>query len=102
MDDRTGWQALLGGACGTDAVTAAQAPGRLVDFSRPPPAHVEVGELDLFRDENVAYAQGLWRAGVPTEPHVRPGVPHGFDQMAPTSEVSRRAVADHLRVPRSC
>lgn len=38
-----------------------------------------VGTLDLFLEENVAYAQRLMRAGVPTELHVYPGAFHGFD-----------------------
>ena len=44
---------------------------------------MSVGTLDGFCDEDIAYAQRLNQAGVPTELHVYPGAPHGFDGMAP-------------------
>ena len=47
-----------------------------------PPLYV-VGTMDGFCDEDIAYAQRLNQAGVPTELHVYPGAPHGFDGMAP-------------------
>jgi acetyl esterase/lipase len=34
-----------------------------------PPAYIEVGQLDLFRDEDTAYATKLSRVGVPVELH---------------------------------
>jgi acetyl esterase/lipase len=40
-------------------------------------------------------------AGVSVELHVHPGVPHGFEMMAPHAEVSQRAVADRRRVIQS-
>ncbi|WP_431878595.1 alpha/beta hydrolase [Amycolatopsis sacchari] len=66
-----------------------------------PPAYIEVGQLDLFRDEDTAYATKLSRAGVPVEFHLHPGAPHEFDSIAFTADVSRRAVADRVRVLRS-
>jgi acetyl esterase/lipase len=53
-----------------------------------PPSYLEVGQLDIFRDEGVAYAQRL-QADVPTELQVNPGVPHGFELFAPDADVSR-------------
>jgi acetyl esterase/lipase len=52
-----------------------------------------VGSLDGFLDEDIAYAQRLLHAGVPTELHVYPGGPHGFDGMAPGTALARRARA---------
>jgi acetyl esterase/lipase len=40
-------------------------------------------------------------AGTSVELHVRPGVPHHFDSLAPDSDVARRAYADRVRVLRS-
>nr|WP_277342908.1 alpha/beta hydrolase [Pseudomonas viridiflava] len=45
-----------------------------------PPSFISVGALDLFLEEDVAFALALSRSGVPVELHVYPGVPHMFDQ----------------------
>ncbi|MEV5237385.1 alpha/beta hydrolase fold domain-containing protein [Streptomyces pseudogriseolus] len=63
-----------------------------------PPAYIEVGQLDVFRDEDAAYATKLSRAGVPVEFHLHPGAPHEFDSIAFTSDVARRAITDRIRV----
>ncbi|MDA8371886.1 MAG: alpha/beta hydrolase [Nocardiopsaceae bacterium] len=85
-----GWRALLGEAAGGDDVDHYAAPARAADLSGLPPAHIDVGELDPFRDECVEYALRLLRSGVPTALHVVPGVFHGAELMAPEAEVSRR------------
>lgn len=97
----TCWHALLGDSLGTDAVSPVAAPARLTDHSGLPPAYVEVGDLDLFRDENIAYALALTRAEVPVEFHLRPGAPHGYDRLAPLSDLAQRAFADRIRVLRT-
>ncbi len=56
-----------------------------------PPAYIEVGQLDIFRDEDIRYALTLSRAGVPVELHLHPGVPHEYDAIAFDADVSRRA-----------
>ena len=38
-----------------------------------------MGALDLFLEEDAAFALRLVRAGVPVELHVYPGGVHGFD-----------------------
>ena len=93
----TGWHALLGHQLGTADVSPLSAPARLTDFSGLAPAYVEVGELDIFRDEDVAYAQAIHSAGISTELHVHPGVPHAFERLAGESEIAHRAYADRYR-----
>jgi acetyl esterase/lipase len=93
----TGWVTLLGDEIGTDAVAPISAPARLAHFNGLPPAYVEVGDLDIFRDESIAYAGRLAKAGVPVELHVHPGAPHGFERFVPESDVARRAMADRAR-----
>ena len=66
-----------------------------------PPAYIEVGQIDVFRDEDIAYATKLSRAGVPVEFDLHPGVPHEFDSIAFDSDVARRAIADRVRVLKS-
>jgi acetyl esterase/lipase len=96
-DNITGWGALLGDAIGGPDVPAYAAPARATDLSDLPPCYIEVGQLDIFRDEDLAYAQRLNRAGVNVEFHLRPGVPHEFETYAHTSDVARRSGADRLR-----
>jgi acetyl esterase/lipase len=94
--NQAGWDALLGADRGTDAVSDVVAPARTNDFSGLPRAYLEVGELDLFRTETIAYASGLWSAGVSTELHVLPGAMHGFDHWAPDADLTRRAMTGRI------
>ena len=93
----TGWNALLGAHRGSDNVSSLTAPARLTEFAGLAPAFIDVGELDIFRDESILYALRLGRAGVSTELYVRPGCPHAFDRAAPAAEVSARSWADRYR-----
>lgn len=81
-DNITGWTALLGDRAGGPDVEAFAAPARLSDATGLPPAYIEVGQLDIFRDEDIRYALTLSQAGVPVELHVHPGVPHEYDAIA--------------------
>jgi acetyl esterase/lipase len=93
----TGWVTLLGDALGGDDVSPVASPARLTNSAGLPPAYIEVGDLDIFRDESIAYALRLAKAGVPIELHVHPGAPHGFERFVPDAEVARRAMADRVR-----
>lgn len=97
-DNITGWGALLGAAAGGAGVSPYAAPARVTEVAGLPPTYIEVGELDIFREEDIEYARRTSAAGISTELHVHPGVPHGFDGLAPETDVSRRAVADRHRV----
>lgn len=88
------WKAYLGPTYGTNEVPAYAAPARATDLTGLPPAFIAVGDLDLFLEEDVEYAQKLMRAGVPTELHVYPGAVHGFDMFAPNSSLGRRFCRD--------
>jgi acetyl esterase/lipase len=94
-DNRIAWAAVLGG---TPEVPPVAAPARLADFRGLAPAYLDVGDLDIFRDETMAYAQRLALAGVPVELHVHPGAPHGWERFAPSAASARRALADRVRV----
>lgn len=100
-DNRTGWGALLGAELGGDGVSPYAAPARATDLTGLPRTYVEVGGLDILRDEDVAFANRLLGAGVPTELHVIPGLPHGYDVLAPDALVTRRAVENRLHRLRS-
>ncbi|SES37763.1 Acetyl esterase/lipase, partial [Lentzea xinjiangensis] len=81
--NNTGWDALLGDRRKSDAVSVYAAPARAGDLSGLPPAFVDVGSAEVFRDEAVAYASRLWAAGVQAELHVWPGGFHIFDGAVP-------------------
>ncbi len=100
-DNATGWNALLGAGHEKRDAGPAAAPGRLKDARGLPPAYIEVGQLDVFRDESLRYALTLSQAGVPIELHLHHGVPHEYDAIAFDADVSRRAQADRGRVLRS-
>lgn len=94
-----GWRSYLGDLYGTDDVPGTAAPAREADLQGLPPAYVAVGAADGFRDEDVDYATRLNQAGVPTELHVYPGVPHGVGMFVGTTWAERwqRDVDDWLR-----
>ena len=84
--DAWGW--YLGG----HAADGYAAPARMEDLRGMPPTYIDVGELDLFRDEDVAFALRLLQAGVPTELHVHPGAFHAAEAFAPTSPIGQAMV----------
>ncbi|MEU1387227.1 MULTISPECIES: alpha/beta hydrolase [unclassified Nonomuraea] len=90
------WTALLGDRRATGSVGGHAAPARAQDLSGLPPALVDVGELEVFRDEAILYAMRLAQAGVPTELQVYPGVFHGSEKLVPDAEITRRAVANRV------
>ena len=89
-----GWRAYVGDAAGTDRVSPYAAPARAANLAGLPPAYLAVGDLDLFIDEDIEYAQRLQQADVPTELHVYPGGSHAFESYAPGSALARRFVRD--------
>ncbi|MEO3759015.1 alpha/beta hydrolase [Mycobacterium sp. B14F4] len=82
--NKFGWSAYLG-----DADRDVAVPARRTDLDGLPPAWIGVGTLDLFHDEDLAYAERLRAAGVPCEVEVVEGAFHGFDGIVPKAEVSR-------------
>ena len=89
-----GWRAYLGREPGGDDVSPYAAAVRATDLKGLPPAFIPVGDLDLFLDEDISYAQRLLQAGVPTELHVYPGAFHGSEGMVPKAALSQRMVRD--------
>ena len=96
-----GWSSLLGKPAGSDDVSPYASPARAEDLSGLAPAFIIIGDLDLFVDESIDYAQRLAVAGVPTELHILPGAVHSSQYFLPTAEVSMRwkaIEADALRL----
>ena len=85
----TGWDAYLGDRRGTDDVSIYAAPSRATDLSGLPPAFIDVGSAEVFRDEDVAYATQIWADGGIAELHVWPGGFHGFQTMGAAATLAR-------------
>jgi acetyl esterase/lipase len=94
--NETGWTALLGAARGGPEVSPYAAPARAVDLSGLPPAFIDVGSAETFRDEAVTYASRIWQAGGIAELHVWPGGFHGFAGLAPQTALSKDATGAPL------
>ncbi|GGF16014.1 alpha/beta hydrolase [Subtercola lobariae] len=86
-DNRFGWASLLGDRVGTAEVSIYAAPARATDLSGLPPAYLDVGSAEVFRDEVVAYATKIWHDGGEAELHVWNGGFHGYEMIA-TSALS--------------
>ena len=85
------WNAYLG-----DAPRAApDVPARAESLAGLPPTWMHTVTLDLFRDENIDYANRLMAAGVHTELSVFPGACHGY-QGVPDTDLVRRFVRDFM------
>ncbi|MGC1377623.1 MAG: alpha/beta hydrolase [Anaerolineales bacterium] len=98
--NRFGWESYLGKECGAEDVPAYSVPARRKDLSGLPPAWISVGSLDIFHDEDVAYAQRLKECGIACEIDVIPGAFHGFDvfdPLVPIIQDFRRAQISALK-----
>jgi acetyl esterase/lipase len=91
-----GWNAYLAGRAGADDVHYHAAPARAGELTGLPPAYINVGELDLFLDEDIDYARRLMAAGVPVELHVYPGAFHGSNMFVSRAALSQRWTEDEL------
>jgi acetyl esterase/lipase len=89
------WRAYLGDH--VDDPPPYASPARASDVSGLPPTYIAVGQLDVYCDENVEYAQRLLAADVPTELHVYPRAFHGFEVLAPSANISREALSERDR-----
>ena len=93
--NRFSWTSLLGQEPGSEGVSPYAAAARAENLAGLPPTFIGVGALDLFLEENLAYARRLIRAGVPTELHVYPGTFHGY-QLVPNAQVTQAAQRDRM------
>lgn len=89
VSNETGWRALLGDAVGGPDVSPYAAPARATDLSRLPPAFIDVGAAEIFRDEAIDYASAIWRDGGDAELHVWSGGFHAFDLFASHTLLAR-------------
>jgi acetyl esterase/lipase len=79
------WTAYLGREPRMSDAPQYAAPARRPDVAGLAPAWIGIGELDLFYEESVAYAEKLIAAGVPCELVTVRGMYHGADHIAPNA-----------------
>ena len=100
VSNRFAWTSYLGRAPRMSDAPTYAAPARRDDLSGLPPAWIGVGDLDLYYEEDVAYADKLSACGVPCELVTVPGMYHAADGLAPNAKSMqdfRRSMTDHLR-----
>jgi acetyl esterase/lipase len=66
------------------------APARALDLAGLPPTFIDVGEIDMFRDEDIDFAKRLAEAGGRVEFHLWPGAYHASEYFAPDAKLSVR------------
>jgi acetyl esterase/lipase len=97
----TGWHALLGNDFDGSSVSPYASAAYAKDLSGLPSTYIDVGGLDLFLQEDLAYASNLAKAHVEVELHVYPGLPHGFEGFAPQISSIQRAFANRIKARQS-
>lgn len=77
--NQIGWEALRGNYTPDDNRKGWFSPALAGDLSSLPPTWIGTGSLDLFFDEDLAFARRLVASGVPVELHSYPGAVHAFN-----------------------
>jgi acetyl esterase/lipase len=72
------------------------APGLAKDLTGLPPAYIDVGEMDMFRDEDLDFVKRLAEADVRVEFHLWPGAYHASEVFAPEAPLSQVIIANRL------
>jgi acetyl esterase/lipase len=88
-----GWSSYLGSAIGSATLPPYAAAARRDDLSGLPPTWMYTSDIELFHDEDLAYAQRLESAGVDTTLEIVSGAPHGFEAWAADSVLARDIVS---------
>lgn len=90
--NRFGWGSYLGHAPGAEETRPYAVPARRESLTGLPPTWLYAGDIELFHDEIVAYAERLRSDGVDVVWEIVPGAAHGFENWAHSTELSRGLV----------
>ena len=96
-DNLTGWTAYLGPNVGSDAIFPYAAPARVDSVEGLPPLYLDCPQLDIFVHEGMEYARRFVAANIPTECHIYPGLPHGFEALASGISVTKQAISNRYK-----
>jgi acetyl esterase/lipase len=78
-----GWSSYLGQAPGAASVPPYAVAARREDLSGLPSTWMYTSDIELFHDEDLAYARRLSAAGVEVTLEIVRAAPHGFEAWAP-------------------
>lgn len=78
-NNKFGWESYLGKEYGAETPPKYAIPARRSDLSGLPKAWIGVGTLDIFFDEDTAYAQRLKETGIACDLEIVQDAFHGFD-----------------------
>lgn len=93
-----GWESFLGRTPGGTSILGV--PGRAQSLANLPPTWIGVGSIDLFVQEDMAFAERLIAASVPVECLVETGAFHGFDVIAENTDITKRFTASKIEALR--
>jgi acetyl esterase/lipase len=94
-----GWASYLGPDHALRHLPPYAAPGRRTDLTGLPPTWIGVGDLDLFYEESLDYAQRLTAAGTQVDLRIEPGMYHAADYLkpkAPPMRAFRQSLSDAI------
>lgn len=100
-DNLTGWKAVLGEQRGKPDVSPYAAAARVETVRGLPQAYIDVGSLDIFREESVEFARRLAGENIGIDLHVYSGLPHSFELFGPVVPVIRQAFANRCNAIKS-
>lgn len=94
LNNRVGWSAYLGQEPGGADLPPYAVAARALDVSGLPPTWIGVGDIDLFCEEDCAYADRLRAAGVDVTVRIVEGAPHGFETWAANTGIAQAYLAE--------
>jgi acetyl esterase/lipase len=97
QSNRAAWTWYLGQPAGAAHVPPYAVPARRENLSGLPEAWIAIGEIELFFQEAVLYAERLSNAGVNCEFYVTPMAPHGFESVLPKAALTRKLYEENYR-----
>lgn len=101
----TAWSAVLGrGIAGTDKVEELvkyAVPARVQDLSGLPDTYIDIGQLDIFVEENIEFVRRLHKAGVQVDFNLYKGFPHAWELFGRDTSTGRKIATERMRVIQS-
>jgi acetyl esterase/lipase len=83
------WAWYLGDQISSKEVHPYASPLHAPDLSQLPKMFIDVGDMDLFLDEDIAMVTRLIEAGISVEFHCYPGAYHACELFAPDAQLSQ-------------